>query len=252
MEHELGLSAARQRGMREAVSNLLVFVDDDNVLDKSYLSNAVAIKRDWPILGVWGSGAIIPEFESRPSKYLYINNLSAYLALVERSSPCWANFTSCGEAIPLGAGLCVRRSVADAYLEHCRNSKIIITDRRGEALQGAGDIEISFVACEKGLGIGVFPELRMVHLISKERVSSQYLLRIIEGAETSGALLYYKWGGVLPKSPFRPRGLLSVLTNLIMQRGFNRRMYLAKLRAKIEARRVIASISMCDSNACGK
>src|SRR5215217_6870119 len=37
-EDELGLTSARRRGMREASADLLVFVDDDNVLDISYLS----------------------------------------------------------------------------------------------------------------------------------------------------------------------------------------------------------------------
>jgi glycosyltransferase involved in cell wall biosynthesis len=239
-ESKLGLSVARQRGMREAVSDLLVFVDDDNVLDKTYLLNAVAVSHNWPLLGVWGSGAIIPEFESQPSKYLYRNNLSSYLALVENKRPFWANSPSCGEAIPLGAGFCVRKSVASAYLENCSTSTIVISDRRGTALQGGGDIEISFVACEMGLGIGVFPQLRLVHLISKDRVSPRYLLRIYEGAQTSDTLLAYKWRGVLPRSPFHPRGLLSILKNMIVRRGFDLQMYFAAVRAAIAARRIIA------------
>ena len=221
------------------ISDLLVFVDDDNVLDKSYLLKALAIKRDWPLLGVWGSGAIIPEFEAQPSKYLYRNKLISYLALVENARPLWANFF--GEAIPLGAGLCVRKNVASAYLVNCRDSTITISGRRGAALQGGDDIEISFVACSIGLGIGVFPELRLVHLISKERVSSRYLLRIYEGAETSDALLAYKWRGILPKSPFRPWGLLSFLKNMVMRQGLDRQMYFARVRAAIAARRIIAS-----------
>src|ERR1700742_1990618 len=32
VETELGLAAARRRGIREALSDLLIFVDDDNVL----------------------------------------------------------------------------------------------------------------------------------------------------------------------------------------------------------------------------
>lgn len=51
-EEELGLSAARMRGMREAASELLVFVDDDNVLDSDYLAQALSIGSEWPRLGV--------------------------------------------------------------------------------------------------------------------------------------------------------------------------------------------------------
>jgi len=40
-EEDIGLSNARMRGMREAGADLLVFVDDDNVLDPSYLSEVI-------------------------------------------------------------------------------------------------------------------------------------------------------------------------------------------------------------------
>jgi hypothetical protein len=36
VEHKLGISVAR-RGMREASTDLLIFVDDDNLLDRNYL-----------------------------------------------------------------------------------------------------------------------------------------------------------------------------------------------------------------------
>src|SRR5262249_46007012 len=53
LEAELGLASARRRGIREATSDLLVFVDDDNVLDPDYLSEAIRVKNEWPMLGVW-------------------------------------------------------------------------------------------------------------------------------------------------------------------------------------------------------
>jgi hypothetical protein len=240
-ESKLGLSAARQRGIQEAASELLVFVDDDNVLGPNYLLKALTIKRDWPLLGSWGAGTIIPEFELQPSKYLYRNDLTHYLALRESPTPRWTNLAHCHEAIPYGAGLCLRKHVASAYLNHCRDAKITLTDRRGTSLAGGGDLEISYVACSIGLGMGVFPELKVVHLIRKERVAPRYLRRIFEEAETSDALLAYKWRGILPESPLRLYGLLSILKNLTMRRQRDPRLYLATVRARISARRTIAS-----------
>src|ERR1700730_11478676 len=69
VENELGLASARRRAMKEAASDLIVFVDDDNILEASYIARAIEIKRDWPLLGVWGSGTIIPEFELPPVEY---------------------------------------------------------------------------------------------------------------------------------------------------------------------------------------
>ena len=68
LETELGLSAARERGICESCGSVLVFVDDDNVLDPNYLSTARSIGIEWPKLGAWGSGATIPEFELEPAK----------------------------------------------------------------------------------------------------------------------------------------------------------------------------------------
>src|SRR5262245_5938334 len=58
LETELGLSYARQRGIQEAAGDLIIFVDDDNVLDQGYLAEAIDIQQEWPSLGAWGSGSI--------------------------------------------------------------------------------------------------------------------------------------------------------------------------------------------------
>jgi hypothetical protein len=238
-EDELGLSMARQRGIREASSDLLVFIDDDNVLDKTYLTRAVGIKKEWPSLGAWGSGSIIPEYELRPEAY--VEELLPCLALRETARACWSNVYPCLEATPWGAGMCVRAKVADAYCRVYKASKILITDRRGNTLSSSGDAEMAYVACDLGFGMGNFPDLKLTHLIPRERVSAEYLLKLYEGTGTSDALLLYKWNGVTPKSPFSPRGLLAILKNMVVRRGLDRRMYFARNRALSVARRIILS-----------
>ena len=236
LEHELGLSAARQRGVRESIGNVIVFVDDDNVLDQNYLSLALDVERRWPKLGTWGSGATVPEYELQPAHS--VSRLLPYLALRESNTPRWGNVFGI-DATPWGAGLCVRRQVAEAYCRHCKQSPIQITGRRGKALSSGEDVEMSHIACEMGLGMAVFPDLKLIHLIPKERVSGQYLLRMFEGSATSHYVLTHKWSGQIPSHPFRPRGLLSVVKNLVLLRGLDRRIYLKNLCAVLNARRAI-------------
>jgi glycosyltransferase involved in cell wall biosynthesis len=238
LEPELGLTSARLRGMREAASELLVFVDDDNVLAANYLSEAVRIGRDWPWLGTWGSGAIRPEYELQPQKHL--EKLLPNLALRQASARRWSNLFPCVEATPWGAGLCVRKRVAEAYFE-AEGRMLQISDRRGASLISGGDVDISYAACSSGLGMGVFPELELTHLIPKERVSEDYLLRLYQGIIASNYMLSYKWKGHEPWSPFRPRALLSVLKNACLRRGIERRIYFAGLSAAAEAHRLIAA-----------
>src|SRR5712691_7176605 len=61
-EETLGLTAARLRGIRETTGELLVFVDDDNLLDPDFLENAARTAEEKSFLGSW-SGQCRPEFE---------------------------------------------------------------------------------------------------------------------------------------------------------------------------------------------
>jgi glycosyltransferase involved in cell wall biosynthesis len=238
-ESELGLAVARRRGMRESSGDILVFVDDDNLLAPDYLARVECIDGEWPQLGVWGSGAIDAEFEQQPpphlSKYLPL------LALRKAESLQWSDAFPCRkEATPWGAGQCVRRSVADAYVEHCAKSFVQITGRRGSELTGAEDEEICFVACTRGLGVGTFPELALTHLIPARRVRDEYIVGLIEGTKTSELLLAYKTQGIVPPSPFALSRLPHLAMSLLAEHGFDRRVYFAKLRATIRARSIIA------------
>lgn len=237
-EDDLGLATARRRGISEAAADLVIFVDDDNILAADYLSQAVRIKHEWQMLGTWGSGTIIPEFEQPPADYLnpYLN----CLALRKNTQAYWSNVCTCNYATPSGAGLCVRTSVANEYRRLCGMESVRLTGRRGKSLLGHEDYEISFVACSLGLGMGVFPELRMTHLIPKERVSDEYQLRLAEGNEVSGGLLAYKWRGEIPPDPFSSRSILSMVKNVILTGGFHRRHHLAIVRGRIAARRELA------------
>jgi glycosyltransferase involved in cell wall biosynthesis len=245
LESELGLSWARKRGIRESSADLIIFVDDDNVLDETYLAEAIRIKQEWPSLGVWGSGCVRGEFEAEPPE-----GLRSWLPVEELTAPRWSNLASCEldalfasqkltHAVPMGAGLCVRKEMAIAYSQFCDQSSIQITDRQGAALLCGGDIEISLVCCSRGLGIGMFPELRLIHLIPRHRVSADYLVRFAEGCCLSLSLLRYKWRHIMPQSPFSIRTMLSILKTILLYRGLERDIRFAWVRALVKAKRII-------------
>jgi glycosyltransferase involved in cell wall biosynthesis len=132
LESELGLTPARRRGIQEASADLIIFVDDDNVLDETYLAKAIKIKQKWPSLGVWGSGSIQGEFEVELPEGLRQHR--NWLPRREVAAPRWSNLTSYKypeDAMPIGAGLCVCKEVAMAYSLFCDQSSLQITDRQG-------------------------------------------------------------------------------------------------------------------------
>jgi hypothetical protein len=87
--------------------------------------------------------------------------------------------------------------------------------------------------------MGVFPELRLVHLIPSSRLSEDYIARIAEGLETSSMLLFYKWGEIMPPSPYTPVGLVRLAKHLLFSRGLHRKLALGRIRAARAVRRMI-------------
>ncbi len=237
VENEIGVAAARRRGIREAYADLIVFVDDDNVLDKTYLTQAVGIGRDWQSLGAWGSGSIQADFEVKPPEPII--KFLPYLALRETASPQWSNVAACWQAMPWGAGLCVRTPVAVAYCQSCERSSIQITGRAGSSPLSGEDREIALVCCAQGSAFGIFPDLKITHLIPRHRVSEDYMVRLVEGTKLSDLLLDYKWLNIIPDFPPRVKVLLSVLESLLLHSGIDRRMRLASVRALAKAKRII-------------
>jgi glycosyltransferase involved in cell wall biosynthesis len=182
-EDELGLTAARLRGIAEARGDLLVFVDDDNVLAPDYLQIAGDIAEQYPVLGSWGSGRVEPDFEIEPPPEL-IPHLPR-LALRNYHSAHWSNNPDHWSATPVGAGLCVTRDVACDWAQRVRTGDLTTFCRTGDTLLGGEDITLALGARRFGLGWGTFPEMRLTHLIPRRRITKSYLLRLTEGSALS-------------------------------------------------------------------
>jgi len=185
-EEKLGLTHARLRGIRESHGELLVFVDDDNVLDADFLNETLNIAKVWPALGAW-SGQTRPGFEVDPPAWTkrYWGNL--VIRSLEKDS--WSNLPHLPETMPCGAGLCVRRSVAAHYAGlHGSGKRRFVLDRIGDSLVSAGDNDLAACACDLNLGVGLFVSLKLTHLIPAVRLQEDYLLRLAEGIAFSGVI----------------------------------------------------------------
>src|SRR6476659_1592040 len=102
-EEELGLTAARLRGIKESHGQLIVYVDDDNVMTEDYLRLALEIERDNPYITVFGAGALDPEFELPPAPE--VQCLVPRLGLRHVDQPRWTNNPEDSTSVPWGAGL---------------------------------------------------------------------------------------------------------------------------------------------------
>jgi len=186
-EDELGLTPARLRGIKESTGGLLVFVDDDNVLQSDFLANTLQIAADFPFLGAWG-GNVEGDFEGEIPGWLK-PHLHA-LAVREVDRDYWSNYYADNRSMPFGAGFCIRKLVATAYAQALVSrpaSKNL--GRKGASLVSGEDIDMALTAYDSGFGTGLFRKLRTTHIIPKSRMTLDYLCRLLEGIEYSTHLL---------------------------------------------------------------
>jgi glycosyltransferase involved in cell wall biosynthesis len=187
VEPELGKNAALSRGILHSTGALLVIVDDDNVLDPDYLTNAVEIYEDYPFLGAFG-GSIEGEFEVDPP--LSIMPYMEGLAIRRTVRDHWSNAKKWSEATPFGAGMCVRREVAELYLERVRNDGIRFSlGRKGASLGAGEDTDMAWTSFSLNKGTGCFARLRLTHLISKDRLTESYVERLYTGLAYADEIL---------------------------------------------------------------
>jgi glycosyltransferase involved in cell wall biosynthesis len=242
-EHKLGLTRARVRGIEEASGDLLIFVDDDNVLDPDYLERALDLERAHPHLRIFGAGVLDPEFEVQPlpemGPWLHM------LALRTVSNRLWTNNPKDTACVPWGAGLCVTRPIATAYLEWIKRLNVSnILDRRGEHLFCGGDDLFSFAAAHAGYGFGVFPELRITHLIGSHRLTEPYLLRLVhDHAYSHGILRYLLFGEEQRKLDFAEA--VRILLHGVRRGRFSMRCRWAAARGRERALRFVSRQGLC-------
>lgn len=186
-EDELGLTPARLRGIREAIGEVFVFVDDDNLLAPDYLQQATEIARGWPMLGAWG-GRIVGRYETPPPAWA--TPYLGMLAIREFTGNRWSNSYDDGEARPCGAGMVVRRSVATVYASKvCTDPLRLGLGRKGASLVSCEDSDLALTAIDLGLGVGMFDAMQLEHLIPAGRLEESYLLKLTESMAFSHVLL---------------------------------------------------------------
>ena len=243
-EAEPGLTRARYRAIEETNSSLLVFVDDDNVLDPNYLQEACRIGEKWPQLGAWG-GWCDPEFEVEPAPW--ITPYRELLAVYAIDREYWSNQ---GDAMstPCGAGLCIRRRVVEIWTESLDRNPVFFLLGRNELLRFKGkpvllsgeDSHLVNLSHELGLGCGKFPQLHFLHLIPRSRLTAEYIREIAFGMVISRGLLRRLRG-----EPDIPRNLLCLAKAWLNSMRFpkeRRSIEQAKLAALFHQARILRDL----------
>jgi glycosyltransferase involved in cell wall biosynthesis len=243
-EDNIGLIQARIRGIAETSADIIIFVDDDNILDENYLANALMIASAHPELGCWGSSCIRPVFETEPDNRLL--PYTAMLALRDDQGDSTGNDLSDHKILPYGAGLCCRRELAikvsNAFKQ---NPYLQLLGRRGGALFSGEDIQFSYTAIKEGYQVGNFQMLSLLHLIAAKRLELSYLLACESGHAASNVLLRFANAGVLGwswKEKFR------FVWSFLKANNFNKQFFCAKLQGMHAGVDAIENMSLNNTN----
>ncbi|WP_118828427.1 glycosyltransferase [Salinibacter ruber] len=205
-EDRVGLTYARLRSFHEAEAPLMVYIDDDNVLDPAYLERAGELFEKHPEIGALG-GKALPEYEADPPDWfdevemkLGCRDLGDDVQVAswegvptdERSYP---------ECAPIGSGLAIRTEAYEVYVESAaRDARRTALGRAGESLASGEDNDIVMTLLEEGWSVGYFPSLELTHLIPEERVIPGYLAEMAESSNKTWVTVL-DVHGICPWSP---------------------------------------------------
>jgi glycosyltransferase involved in cell wall biosynthesis len=109
-----GLSAARNRALQEFEGDLLVFTDDDVVLDNAWLAEYASAARCFPEASYFG-GRILPLWNNDRPRWLVDPSLSLISGLLVHYDLGEENrWFDVGDPLPFGANFALRRSLTEA------------------------------------------------------------------------------------------------------------------------------------------
>lgn len=180
-EGRLGLTHARLRGLAEAAGEILVFADDDNLLDETYLRRAAEAMSTDRTLGAAGGKSIARYEAPTPPWFHEVNIDLACRDLGETAQyASWKGVDGAQRSYPLcapiGAGLVIRRDVFAAYASAAAESAGRLgLGRRGADLASGEDNDIVMAVLEQGWRIAYLPGLRLEHVIPAGRLTRDYL-----------------------------------------------------------------------------
>jgi glycosyltransferase involved in cell wall biosynthesis len=182
-ELKSGLTNARLAGFENSAGEILVFFDDDNEPDANYLIEVISAFRQFPNAGVLGPGHISVEFMGNHPAWIPYNK--PYFQERHYEAPRYACAEHWMDFYPPGTGQSIRRLVFKRYYELVKNGSLSASDRTGKSLSSAGDVQLVFEAVKMNFAAGVFPGMKLRHLISESKTNSSYLKRLLFGMASS-------------------------------------------------------------------
>ncbi len=201
----------------------------------NFFTNTARIAAENKFIGSW-SGQVKLIFEQQPEAWT--RRYWGLLVSKTIEKDIWSNLPHLPETMPCGAGLYVRKSVADYYLKLNETGKRNIQlDRSGKSLFSGGDNDLAACACDIGLGVGIFHSLVVHHYIPRFRTEKKYLLKLAEGIAAS-TVVFHSFRGQVPEETGRKKKLANIF-RWIIKSPIERQFFSAVLKGEKMGKEII-------------
>jgi glycosyltransferase involved in cell wall biosynthesis len=193
-----GANVARLRGLREAKSDLVCFLDDDVEPAERFFSSGMDLFKDGAVGGA--VPRIRPRFEAPPPPSILRRQhlLAINFQFLPEHPVDWS-----GDEMPFAptvtAGFIVRRNALMAAVD-ARGLHRMMPGRIGKALACGEDIELGVLLRRSGYTLRYSPALELTHNIPVGRFRTGYFSRLIVGIVRSEATLAQIYRPDLPRA----------------------------------------------------
>ena len=169
VETEQGLSAARNKGIKEAKGDIIVYIDDDALVDTWYLRIIVEYMSVHPKIDAVG-GPIVPLYETEEPQWMtcYTKELLCgylYFGDKERTFP--------GDRYPGGGNAAYRANVFEKV--GLFNTAL---GRKGDSLMGAEEKDIFDKMSSQRMRFMYLPKMILHHIIPQKKLEKDYFDRL--------------------------------------------------------------------------
>lgn len=228
-----GLIHARKAGVARARYFITVFCDDDNALCVTYLSSVWECFSDNLQIGaLGGEGVVVSDIEIP----FWFKSFSFLYACFPQTNP----------SVLYGAGMAVRTSILKAIF--FAEVRFHLVGRVGSHLLGGDDHELSHYIKFAGYELGYLPDMKFEHFMPKERLSLEYLERLVRGSGYSAPLLwpYENSSGILLYSSYKVLRLLLGFPKILLKHYSSWK--ILKIRLKMHWLFVVSALSSLKCN----
>lgn len=170
-----GLSAARANGVRQTLTEWIIFLDDDNYIQPDWIEKCYNYIQDHAEVGAF-NGCIVPSFSFQPTP-----TQEALMKIIYKGLACTTHSESAGSCadceqwMPVGAGLVIR---AQPLREYVASGWTVSTGRVGSNTASGEDTDMVKYVMRSGYKPGFCDRMMMYHRIDSKRLEEGYVLRL--------------------------------------------------------------------------